>query len=414
MIDERDLREMLERRVLTISATPTQAPKAVRRARGGLIRNSALTAIAGIALIVGVFAGVKTIQAAPTPADHPKLSPDSVQRRDGEAIEFTVIPRESPGDLVAADPRTGKTRPLVQGLPLAYAARWSSDGRLVAYDTAPVVGGLWATDTRRGSNELIRGAVYPETWAWSPTDERIALIHNSELIVLDAATGEKTDLGSVVGNASTPVWSPDTTRILYGEARTGVVYSIDVASGARSVFARLPGDNLAGVGQITWSRDGAHVAIVAGHGRLHTATVSGQHGDLSNLYVLEGDGSNPRVVVHNFEPGGGQPGGGAVSWSPDGTRLAYSERSPGRDHQLSITTVALDGSTQPLITRQHVGDCFLDGCFPVWSPDGSQIAFDAKPGFFVVDADGAGEVRPIDELTYRSWNGGSYWCACIG
>jgi Tol biopolymer transport system component len=397
MIDERDLREMFERRVQTISATPTEGPKAARRARRRLIRNGGLAAIAGIAVVVGGFAGIKTIQAAPTPADHPKLSPDSVQRRDGEAIEFTVIPRESPGDLVAADPRTGKTRPLVQGLPLAYAARWSSDGRLVAYDTAPVVGGLWATDTRRGSNELVRGAVWPEQWAWSPTDERIALIHKRQLIVLDASTGERTDLGSVVGNARIPVWSPDGTRILYGADRTGVVYSVDVASGARSVFARLPGDKLAGVGQIKWSPDGARVAVAS-----------------ADLFIVDGDGSNPRVVVHNFEPGGGQPGGGAVSWSPDGTRLAYSERSPGRDHQLSITTMALDGSTQPLVTRQHVGDCFGDGCFPVWSPDGSQIAFDAKPGFFVVNADGTGDVRAIDELTYRSWNGGSYWCACIG
>jgi Tol biopolymer transport system component len=403
MIDERDLREMLDRRARTISATPTDAPKAVRRARRHQLRNGVLAALAGIAIVIGGLAGIKTLQAAPTPADHPKPSPDSVQRRDGETIVFTVIPRESPGDLVAADPRTGKTRPLIQGLPLAYAARWSSGGRLVAYDTAPVVGGLWATDTRRGSNELVRGAVYPEEWAWSPTDERIALIHNSELIVLDASTGDRSDLGSVVRQAShTPVWSPDGTRILYGAGRR--VYSVDVASGTRSTFVRLPDDNINSIDQITWSPDGSRIAIVAG-----------RPGDLANLYLVDGDGTNPRVVVDTFEPGGGEPGGGAASWSPDGTRLAYSERSPVGSRRLSITTVALDGSTQSLVTDQQLDDCALDGCFPVWSPDGSQIAFDTGgDGTFVVDADGTGEVRAIDELTYRSWNGGSYWCACIG
>jgi Tol biopolymer transport system component len=411
-----EYRDTLERELGRLSPPRIPFDQLVGR-RDRKRRNQRIRAgVLGLAIAVAAgLWGIQAIRSADVPAGHPKPSPDSVQRRDGEAIVFTVIPRESPGDLVAADPRTGKTRPLVQGLPLAYAARWSSDGRLVAYDTAPAVGGLWATDTRRGSNELVRGAVFPNEWAWSPADERIALIHNSELLVLDAVTGEKTDLGSVVGGALTPVWWPDGTRILYGAGRTGVVYSVDVASGTRSVFARLPGNNLGGVGQITWSRDGAHVAIVAGHGRLHNATVSGQHGDLSNLYVLDVDGSNTRVVVHDFEPGGGQPGEGAVSWSPDGTRLAYSERSHGQTRELSITTLALDGSTQPLVIRQHIGDCFLDGCFPVWSPDGSQIAFDTGgDGTLAVDADGNGDVHAVDELTYRSWNGGSYWCACIG
>jgi hypothetical protein len=74
MIDERDLREMLNRRVRAISAAPTETTQAVRRARRHLLRNGALAAAAGIAIVLGGFAGLKSIQAAPTPATPPSPS----------------------------------------------------------------------------------------------------------------------------------------------------------------------------------------------------------------------------------------------------------------------------------------------------------------------------------------------------
>lgn len=50
-----------------------------------------------------------------------------------------------------------------------------------------------------------------------------------------------------------------------------------------------------------------------------------------------------------------------------------------------------------------------------WSPDGSRIGLrTSKHGSVVVsaiDADGSGDAERIDELTYRSWDGGSYSCA---
>jgi len=67
MIDERELREMLERRAATISASPTDAPKAIRRARRRLARNAAVGMLVGLVALVGAFAGVRTIQAASRP-----------------------------------------------------------------------------------------------------------------------------------------------------------------------------------------------------------------------------------------------------------------------------------------------------------------------------------------------------------
>lgn len=52
--------------------------------------------------------------------------------------------------------------------------------------------------------------------------------------------------------------------------------------------------------------------------------------------------------------------------------------------------------------------------YPVWSPDGSRIAVQGGSShgggfeYFAIDADGQGEAERIDELRYRSWDGGSY------
>src|SRR5262245_23854906 len=75
MIDELDLREMLERRVQAIQAIDIDTPTAVRRARGRLARNWVLGAVLGIAAVVGIVAGVRRIEAAPIPADLPTPTP---------------------------------------------------------------------------------------------------------------------------------------------------------------------------------------------------------------------------------------------------------------------------------------------------------------------------------------------------
>ena len=65
-------------------------------------------------------------------------------------------------------------------------------------------------------------------------------------------------------------------------------------------------------------------------------------------------------------------------------------------------------------------ECCIDGGSPVWSPDASHIAFATdkeapqKPTHIAVKADGTGESREIDELTYLSWQGGWYFCRCYG
>jgi len=83
-------------------------------------------------------------------------------------------------------------------------------------------------------------------------------------------------------------------------------------------------------------------------------------------------------------------------WSPDGLRIVYAGRSP-EDPQLSIRTVAADGSAAELLARPE--DPKVDYWDPCWLPDGS-IVFsrlsndDGSRGLFRLDA-ATGRTDPL-------------------
>ena len=283
------------------------------------------------------------------------------------------------------DPLTGKTRVLVEEVDRVYSAMWSPDGRWVVYHEFAGEG-LWVLNGEREPRKLATGTI--EDWTWSPTAPQLAMVLDySRLIVVDAWTGRRTDLCEVA-DPTRPVWTRDGTRVLYG-VRGGSLYSVDVRSGERSLFVQLPGDNLDSMDEIEWSPDGAHLAIMndlqPGGGR---------------LYVMNADGSGVRILLDNYLPAG-------FAWSPDGTQLTYAAPSRSDMRRLSLWTLSLDGSDRTRL-GSHLIEC-SDGPAPVWSPDGNQVAFRADPThFFVINADGTGDFRRLNQLTYLSWSGGSY------
>jgi Tol biopolymer transport system component len=409
MIDEHDIREMLQRRANAVPTTVVDAPKAARRARRRLLANGAIAVVAAAAIALATLAGVDAIRSAPVPADRPTPSPaPKVLRANGEVLSFTGS-SEAPGDLVAVNPETGEERILVEDLDLVYSARWSADGRWVAYETdAPKGIGLWVVSASQEPRQVATDA---SLWMWSSTGSELATIRQATssdpyyagatMETIDPGTGETTDAGSIperFGNdAGAPAWSPDGTRFVFG-VRGGAIISIDARSGARSLLVRLPGEHLDSVDQIVWSPDEAHIAVM-------------NDGNPGGLYVMDADGSNVRVLLDEYSETG-------VAWSPDGTRLAYEDGSG------LIWVAPMDGSAPseigtPLPASR--ADALLSQSDLIWSPDASQVAFrdiGFRSGGDVVtvsalDAHGSAEATRIDELTYRSWDGGSYSCECM-
>jgi Tol biopolymer transport system component len=98
------------------------------------------------------------------------------------------------------------------------------------------------------------------------------------------------------------------------------------------------------------------------------------------IYVMRADGGARHLLVRIRGGLGERP-----SWSPDGTRIAYS----GCDGLGGICVVNADGTGQHSLTRR--------GYSPAWSPDGTKIAYSgcaaAPPvitGLCVMNADGTG------------------------
>ena len=106
-------------------------------------------------------------------------------------------------------------------------------------------------------------------------------------------------------------------------------------------------------------------------------TTPGNH----EIFTVPADGSAPaKALIAKGAGGGRQP-----SWSPDGTKLAYSKLVNG---VLRIVVARANGTSGKTITPGSPCPCQ----FPTWSPDGNQIAFQAgtagKEQIYVVGATG--------------------------
>ena len=106
------------------------------------------------------------------------------------------------------------------------------------------------------------------------------------------------------------------------------------------------------------------------------------------IYVMDADGSNPRRLTHT-DAAEDHP-----AWSPDGTQILFDADYDG-DGFYEIYAMNADGTDVTRLTSGAANDQFGD-----WSPDGSQIAFssdrNANWDIFVMNVDGSNQ-QPLTD-----------------
>ena len=122
-------------------------------------------------------------------------------------------------------------------------------------------------------------------------------------------------------------------------------------------------------GAPSWSHDGRQIVYF-----------SEQSNGKADLFVMNADGTNPRVVVATPEADEGAP-----AFSPDGKSLAFDT---DRDGNFEIYLTDVDGNQSRRLTRHPGRDLS-----PAWSPDSSKIAFMSDRGgkgfdVHIMNADG--------------------------
>jgi Tol biopolymer transport system component len=163
-----------------------------------------------------------------------------------------------------------------------------------------------------------------------------------------------------------PVWSLDGTRIAFLHKVEGrfELLVFDVVSGSVTTVAGREFD----VDSPQWSPNGTMITFVSGN----------------DLFLINEDGTGATRLTTGAFP----------TWSPDGTRIAFQS-------QLGISVINVDGSGET--------DLAGDGFFPAWSPSEARIAFiDANLQVGVVNADGTGLTQltnmPNDDPGRPAWS----------
>jgi hypothetical protein len=240
---------------------------------------------------------------------------------------------------------------------------------------------------------------------WSPDGLRLAFTSNGYIeeadggmyvTTLDGDAGRvSSDDLSGVPYSWSPSWSPNGAKILYVGGSDLGIYAVDVASGTVvSIASPEPQIDEVSTGfeSPTFSPDGSRIAYV----ERSTSYVSG--GDLpwskprvvfsGAIFVADADGTNAVRITSSLAPAGGSTkyvdDDHSPVWSPDGTSIAFASGVPGDQVSSVLVVVDADGSD-----RRELTDGSDKVLYPTWSPDGRSIAWSGDSDSFVIDVDGS-------------------------
>jgi TolB protein len=206
---------------------------------------------------------------------------------DGRFIAYSLTDFQTDIWVVAVS--EGTARAVTSDTGEEFAAAWSSDGTRLAFTTDLTFIEVINLDGS-GRHRLTDG-FHP---AWSPDGARIAFARSighetdqTDIWMMGASGGPKEALTDMPGSEQFPAWSPDGQEIAFVSSETGVaqIYVLDIQD--RTV-RQLTHEQTVKEG-LSWSPDGLRI--------LYAATTEDETNGDRDLYVIDGDGTNPQAVV---------------------------------------------------------------------------------------------------------------------
>jgi Tol biopolymer transport system component len=231
-------------------------------------------------------------------------------------------------------------------------------------------------------------------------------IYTQDIYVMNADGSGLREIADDPALDREPVWSPDGSKIAFTRGTFGDANSYDIyianAAGTREAIriTDQPGNE----SDPNWSPDGSKLLYVS---TADTPTFPNPGGD-AEIYVMNPDGTGISRLTDNTA------NDSTPDWSPDGKEIVFDSN---RDGKRAIYKMNADGSGQAKVEYQlpcvYDPDPDAGGCVghsaPVWSPDGTKIAFLVNiysSGYswalvYTMNPDGTG----VSEVPYASFTG---------
>lgn len=348
-----------------------------------------------------------------TNAVGPQAAYTPVVSPDGTRIAYTLDDVEQEdAEIWVVDLESGDRTKLTDNDADDLEPAWSCDGQALLFssDRGGEDSDIWrmAADGTGATNLTDTDGWDEFAPAASPTGDRIAISSDQhgdlDVMVMKADASDAADplhLTTSAQDDDLPSWSPDGTRIAYTSAEKLQV----VSATTPDQFAVVPAP-FDGVTALSWGppMPTTHVATMKADGSdLQVVTLSIAGGDPAwspdgariaftdrgTVFSIQPDGRGlAQVTPTNQGPGGATH----PSYSPDGTQLAFASANAQGASNLFVLNVAGGTGLRALTT----GTADVS---PVWSPSGTRIGFLRGGDVYTVKPDGTGitEVSDLDE-----------------
>jgi Tol biopolymer transport system component len=228
----------------------------------------------------------------------------------------------------------------------------------------------------------------------------VAYSSEGDIFVVDPSTNERRSIVSTLETDLNPQWSRDGTRIVFERRQGAFSQLFTVQPDGSNLIAITPEriaivDDQAGA-DYSFSPDGRTVLFVAGS-TIQVARVDGagvtavqtpevavieaawRPPDGAQIAALDTNAGVYLIdpedgIVETIVPPFSDQAGGALSWSPDGTRLTYTRWNDTTATSFTVRPYLVDLSTHIEQLADPAGQDAFWEALPTWSNDGRRLA----------------------------------------